>query len=83
MAAKLSQDTGLAFRPAANPFEAMANRDAAVEVSSILKTVAISLSNIANNIRWLGLGPTLRDRGDPDPRAPAGQLDHAGQGGTR
>lgn len=57
MAAKLSQDTGLAFRPAANPFEAMANRDAAVEVSSILKTVAISLSNIANNIRWLGSGP--------------------------
>lgn len=57
MAAKLSQDTGLSFRPAANNFEAMANRDAAVEVSSILKTVAISLSNIANNIRWLASGP--------------------------
>ena len=57
MAAKLSQDTGLPFRPAANAFEAMANRDAAVEASGALKTVAISLSNIANNIRWLASGP--------------------------
>ncbi len=57
MAAKLSQDTGLAFRPAANTFEAMANRDAAVEASGALKTIAISLSNIANNIRWLASGP--------------------------
>ncbi|MBV8677066.1 MAG: class II fumarate hydratase [Planctomycetaceae bacterium] len=57
MAAKLSQDTGLAFRPAANTFEAMANRDAAVETSGALKTIAISLSNLANNIRWLASGP--------------------------
>ncbi len=35
----------------------MANRDAAVEVSGALKTVAISLSNVANNIRWLASGP--------------------------
>jgi fumarate hydratase class II len=57
MTAHLAQETGLAFRPAANTFEAMANRDAAVEVSGALKTVAISLSNIANNIRWLASGP--------------------------
>ena len=57
MAAKLGQDTGLPFRPAANAFEAMANRDPAVEASGALKTVAISLSNIANNIRWLASGP--------------------------
>ena len=57
MAAQLSHDTGLPFRPAANNFEALANRDAAVEVSGALKTVAISLSNIANNIRWLASGP--------------------------
>jgi len=57
MAAQLGHDTGLDFRPAANCFEAMANRDAAVEVSGALKTVAISLSNIANNIRWLASGP--------------------------
>jgi fumarate hydratase class II len=57
MAAKLGQDTGLEFRPAANHFEAMANRDAAVETSGVLKTVAVSLSNVANNIRWLASGP--------------------------
>jgi fumarate hydratase class II len=57
VAAALSQDTGLPFRPAANPFEALANRDAAVEASGALRTVAVSLSNIANNIRWLSSGP--------------------------
>lgn len=57
MAAQLSQDTGLSFRPASNHFEALANRDAAVEASGALRTVAISLSNIANNIRWLASGP--------------------------
>src|SRR6185437_3681444 len=57
MAARLGQETGLPFRPAANTFEAMAARDAAVEASGALKTVAISLSNIANNIRWLASGP--------------------------
>ncbi|MHC5543971.1 lyase family protein, partial [Singulisphaera rosea] len=41
----------------ANPFESLANRDAAVEASGALKTVAISLSNIANNFRWLASGP--------------------------
>ena len=55
--ALLSQETGLTFRPASNPFEAMAGRDAAVETSGALKTVAVSLSNIANNIRWLASGP--------------------------
>jgi fumarate hydratase class II len=57
MCAQLSRETDLPFRPAENHFEAMANRDAAVEASGALKTVAISLSNIANNIRWLASGP--------------------------
>ncbi len=57
MAKQLSQETALEFHPARNHFEAMANRDAAVEASGALKTVAISLSNIANNIRWLASGP--------------------------
>ena len=57
MAAELSRATGIEFRPAANFFEAMANKDAAVETSGALKTVAISLSNIANNLRWLASGP--------------------------
>jgi fumarate hydratase, class II len=41
MVDQLNKDTGLDFRPASNTFEAMANRDAAVEVSGALKTVAI------------------------------------------
>ena len=57
MTAQLSSATGLEFRPSANFFEAMANKDAAVETSGALKTVAISLSNIANNLRWLASGP--------------------------
>jgi fumarate hydratase class II len=57
MTALLSKDTGLTFRPAPNSFEAMANRDGAVEASGALKTVAVSLSNIANNLRWLASGP--------------------------
>ncbi len=57
MADRLSTETGQKFRAADNHFEAMANRDAAVEVSGALKTVAVSLSNIANNIRWLASGP--------------------------
>lgn len=57
MTAVLSRETGLSFRPAENNFEAMASRDAAVDVSGALKTVAISLSIVANNIRWLASGP--------------------------
>jgi fumarate hydratase class II len=57
MAAALGRETGLPFRPASNSFEAMAQRDAAVEVSGALRTVAVSLSIIANNLRFLGSGP--------------------------
>jgi fumarate hydratase class II len=59
MAARLSLDTGLPLRHADGgaSFEGMANRDACVEASSLVKTVAISLSNVANNIRWLASGP--------------------------
>ncbi|WP_337175851.1 class II fumarate hydratase [Paludisphaera sp.] len=57
MAAALSREVGLIFAPASNYFEAMANRDAAVEASSMLRTIAVSLSNIANNVRLLACGP--------------------------
>ena len=57
MTAALGRETGLAVRPAANSFECMAQRDASVEASGVLKTVAVSLSCIANNIRLLGSGP--------------------------
>lgn len=53
----LRAETGLSLRPAANRFEAMSNRDAAVEVSGALRTVAVSVGNIANNLRWLACGP--------------------------
>ena len=50
-------ETGLEFREADNHFEAQAARDAAVEASGTLKTVAVSLVKIANDLRWLGSGP--------------------------
>jgi fumarate hydratase class II len=53
----LSKLTGLKFREASNHFEAQSAKDAIVEASSILKTVAVSLTKIANDIRWLASGP--------------------------
>lgn len=53
----LSEKTGLAFVEAENHFEAQSARDAIVEVSGQLKTIATSLFKIANDIRWLGSGP--------------------------
>jgi fumarate hydratase class II len=55
--ARLQEDTGLAISPPADPFEAQAARDALVEASGALKTVAVSLTKIANDIRFLGSGP--------------------------
>jgi len=57
--AGLAKETGLDLREAPNHFEAQAARDACVETSGALKTVAVSLSKIANDIRWLGSGPRL------------------------
>ncbi|MCZ6877899.1 MAG: class II fumarate hydratase [Acidobacteria bacterium] len=54
---KLSEWTEVPFREASNKFEALASKDAAVETSSMLKTVACSLMKIANDLRWLGSGP--------------------------
>jgi fumarate hydratase class II len=49
--------TGLRFVEAMNHFEAQASKDAVVEASGLLKTIAISLTKIANDIRWLASGP--------------------------
>ncbi|MDB6037942.1 MAG: putative fumarate hydratase, mitochondrial precursor [Verrucomicrobiales bacterium] len=57
--AALSEATGLPLREARNHFEAQASRDACVEASGALKTVATSLIKIANDIRFLGSGPRL------------------------
>jgi fumarate hydratase class II len=53
----LAKETGIAFREAANHFEANANRDGLVECSGQLRTIAVSLFALGNNIRWLGSGP--------------------------
>ncbi|MDY6765253.1 MAG: class II fumarate hydratase, partial [Halobacteria archaeon] len=53
----INQHTGLEFREAQNHFEAQAARDAIVETSGALKTLASSLMKIANDLRWLSSGP--------------------------
>ncbi len=55
--ARIADATGHPFEPAPNKFEALAAKDAAVEASGALKTVAVSLTKIANDIRWLSSGP--------------------------
>lgn len=54
---EIAEITGLPFVPAANFFEALAAHDAIVQASGTLKTVAVSLMKIANDIRLLGSGP--------------------------
>jgi fumarate hydratase class II len=54
---KLAADTGLAIMPPADPFEGQATRDALVDTSGALKTLAVALTKIANDIRYLGSGP--------------------------
>jgi fumarate hydratase, class II len=53
----LAQKTGIDFVEARNHFEAQAAKDGVVEVSGQLKTIAISLGKIANDVRWLASGP--------------------------
>jgi len=53
----LSEETGLTISGPADPFEAQAARDGIVEASGALKVVAVSLTKIANDIRYFGSGP--------------------------
>ncbi len=55
--AKIASMTKLGFREAQDHFEAQAARDAAVHMSGALKTLAVSLSKIANDLRWMSSGP--------------------------
>jgi fumarate hydratase, class II len=55
--AKLAADSGLTISPPADPFESQAARDGLVEASAALKTLAVSLTKIANDLRFLGSGP--------------------------
>lgn len=53
----LARETAIPFVEAKNHFEANASRDGLVECSGQLRTIAVTLFSVANNIRWLGSGP--------------------------
>ncbi|MEP6697602.1 MAG: class II fumarate hydratase [Pseudonocardiales bacterium] len=55
--ALLADDLGLPLTEARNHFEAQASRDALVEASGVLRTIAVSLNKIANDLRWMASGP--------------------------
>jgi fumarate hydratase class II len=55
--ARLAEETGLEILPPADPFESQAARDALVETSGALKTLAVSFTKIANDLRLMGSGP--------------------------
>ena len=55
--ALLAAETGLPITQARNHFEAQANRDGLVEASGALRTIAVSLTKICNDLRWMGSGP--------------------------
>ncbi|MDO8432495.1 MAG: class II fumarate hydratase [Candidatus Binatus sp.] len=57
VAAKIAEYTGLPFTSAPNKFAALAAHDAMVAASGALKTLAVSLMKIANDVRWMGSGP--------------------------
>jgi fumarate hydratase, class II len=53
----VAEDTGLPLTEAGDHFEAQGARDGLVELSGQLRTVAVSLTKIANDLRWMGSGP--------------------------
>ncbi len=57
VAADLAKTTGLPFVEAENHFEAQHAKDGVVEASGHMRTIAVSLTKIANDIRWMGSGP--------------------------
>src|SRR5205814_1236805 len=56
-AGKIAELTGLPFVSAPNKFAALAGHDALVAASGALRTLAVSLMKIANDLRWMGSGP--------------------------
>ncbi|MHB8403879.1 MAG: class II fumarate hydratase [Gammaproteobacteria bacterium] len=57
VATELSKRTGIPFRSSENYFESLSCQDTAVELSGQLKTLAVSLTKIANDLRWMNSGP--------------------------
>ncbi len=55
--ALLVEDTGLPLTEARDHFEAQSSRDGLVELSGALRTIAVSLTKICNDLRWMGSGP--------------------------
>ncbi len=55
--ALLCEDTALPLTEARNHFEAQGARDALVELSGVLRTIAVSLTKVCNDLRWMGSGP--------------------------
>ena len=55
--ARIAEETGIAFREAADHFEAQGAKDGLVQASGQLKTIAVSLFKLSNDIRWLSSGP--------------------------
>jgi fumarate hydratase class II len=55
--AEVARTTGLPLTEARNHFEAQGARDGIVELSGQLRTIAVSLNKVANDIRWMGSGP--------------------------
>ena len=57
VAVLLSEKTGVKFAPASSKFEALSSQDTAVEMSGQLRVLAVSLTKIANDLRWMNSGP--------------------------
>ncbi|GAA1412513.1 class II fumarate hydratase [Oerskovia paurometabola] len=55
--ALLVEDTGLPLTEARDHFEAQSSRDGLVELSGALRTIAVSITKICNDLRWMGSGP--------------------------
>ncbi|GAA2129101.1 class II fumarate hydratase [Nocardioides bigeumensis] len=56
--ARLAETTGQPFTEARDHFEAQGTRDSLVELSGVLRTIAVGLTKICNDLRWMGSGPT-------------------------
>jgi fumarate hydratase, class II len=76
----ISKEIGIHLKQAPNLCEALSARDGLVEASGALRSAAVSLTKVANDVRWLGSGPRC---GIGEIHLPDLQLDHAGEGEPR
>jgi fumarate hydratase class II len=77
---EVAATTGLPLTEARDHFEAQGARDALVECSGQLRTIAVGLHKICNDLRWMSSGPRAGPRRDPAARPAARLVDHARQG---